>query len=226
MAVTRLFGYFAVLVLSYISPFCVSAQTTPFFTGEFWVELEPVVRFEEIDTSSAEDQLKALLEEARFVFSAMLYGLEFRYVPLDLRRNVAEEFEIQLLAEIEWSDPRLSVVSSRYQNGRRYVHLRYAPNEEQSGWMRFWESNVHTVSSGYGEGNVFRGQEEKLEAIRNALKESIRGYLRPRENNKPREISGLAAFSSVPGVVIDSGIYRAKVDVKLDIRSVVPYKVY
>ena len=55
---------------------------------------------------------------------------------------------------------------------------------------------------------------------------ALRAYTRTRVYTKPREISGLAAFASVPYVVIDEGTYRAKVEVKLDIREVLPYKVY
>lgn len=201
-------------------------EAAVFLEGEFWVELEPMVRFEEADAGTSEDQIRVLLEEARFVYSGMLYGFSFRYVPLDLRREVEEEFEITPLAEIAWGDPRLTVAESRYSNGRRYLIIRYQPQENQLAWVRFWDSNIHAVSTAYGTGDVFHGQEEKRAAIEEGLKEAIRGYLRPREYNKPKEISGRVAFAEVPYVVIDSGYYRAKVEAKLDIREIVPYNIH
>ena len=203
-----------------------AAQTLPILQGEFWVELEPLVGIEGGNPETDEEQIELLLGEAQMVFSGMVYGFEFRYVPSDLRREVAEEFDLDLLAEIPWGDASLSVAQSRYQSGRRYVLIRYFVSEVQGSWVRFWDSNTHPTSTAIGEGNLFRGRDEKLTAIRNGVKEAIRAYTRTRVYTKPREISGLAAFASVPYVVIDEGTYRAKVEVKLDIREVLPYKVY
>jgi hypothetical protein len=218
------FAFASLLALLAAAP--APAQELPIYEAEFWIELEPAVAIEGVDLSDGEEQARLLLEEARFVFSGMLYGFEFRYVPLDLRREVAEEFEITPLAEIRWGDPRLSITESRYRNGRRYVFIRYTVAGEQAAWVRYWGSNIHAVSAAYGTGNVFSGQEEKYAAVREGLKESIRAYARSREYNKPREISGRVAFASAPYIIIDSGEYRAKVESKLAIRSVIPYRTY
>ncbi len=202
------------------------ARTLPVLQGEFWVEIEPFVRQEGAERESEDDQIRLLLEEARLVFAGMVYGFKFRYVPGDRRREVAEEFDLDLAAEIPWGDPALHVTESRYESGRRYVLITYFVSAEQGPWIRFWESNLHPSATAFGEGNLFRGREEKLNAIREGVKEAVRGYLRTREYNKPREISGLVAFASAPYVIIDAGVYRAKVEVKLDIREIVPYKIY
>ena len=197
----------------------------PLLSGEFWVEVDPLVEVE-TNLETSDDQILVLLTEARYVFSGMIYGFEFRYVPLDLGRDVAEEFELDPVAEIPWGDPGIIVAESRYENGRLYALIRYWVPREQRAWIDFWGSNVHPSVSAFGTGDFLEGRPAKFSSFYDGIRESIRGYLRPREANKPREIAGRIAFSQVPYVVIDGGVYRSRVEVKLDIRNIIPYKVY
>ena len=198
----------------------------PILSSEFWVETAPLIEIEGESTESPEDQIRILLEEARYVFSGMIYGFSFRYVPLDLRREVEEEFELEPLYEIVWGDPRLTVAESRRESGRRYALIRYWISEEQSSWVRFWDSNVHATAAAFGAGDFFDGRVAKFAAMEAAIRESVRAYLRPRELNKPKEISGRLVFAEAPYVIIDGGEYRAKVEVKLDVREVVQYQIF
>lgn len=202
------------------------SEDLPILSSEFWVETAPLIEIEDDQIESPEDQIRILLEEARYVFSGMIYGFSFRYVPLDVRREVEEEFDLEPLHEIVWGDPRLSVAESRREKGRRYALIRYWVSEEQSGWVRFWASNVHATAAAFGAGDFFDGRMAKFDAMEAAVLESVRAYLRPRELNKPKEISGRLIFAEAPYVIIDGGEYRAKVEVKLDIREVVPYTLY
>ena len=185
-----------------------------------------MVEFASGEQETGEDQIRLLLEEARFVFSGMVYGFRFRYVPSDRARAVVEEFDLVPLHQIAWGDPALSVVESRFEAGRRYALIRYWVAEEQQSWSRFWQSNVHAPASAFGSSDLFGGRSAKLEAIEEGVIESVRAFLRPREQNKPKEISGRVAFADVPYVVISGGEYHARVEVKLDIQEVIPYRIF
>ena len=202
------------------------SEDLPILSSEFWVETAPLIEIEDDQIESPEDQIRILLEEARYVFSGMIYGFSFRYVPLDVRREIEEEFELEPLYEIVWGDPGLTVVESRRESGRRYALIRYWVSEEQSSWVRFWASNVHATAAAFGAGDFFDGRMAKFDAMEAGVLESVRAYLRPRELNKPKEISGRLVFAEAPYVIIDGGEYRAKVEVKLDIREVVPYTIF
>ena len=215
-----------ILLLSFFASQQVSGQNEPIYFGEFWGEVDPVEEIAAGEQEANEARVKAILEDAVYAFSGMVYGFTFRYVPVDFRREVAEELEIAPAAEIPWGDPGLSVVESSFVNGRQRLLIRYITHPEQSSWIEYWNSNVFPASSGYAEGNLLLGKREKQAAIERAIREAIREYLKPREANKPREISGMFAFDSVPRIIIDEGSYKAIVSVKLDIREVVPYKVF
>ena len=216
----------AMVAFQFIFASSLFSDDLPILASEFWVETAPLIELEGDKVESPEDQIRILLEEARYVFSGMLYGFSFRYVPLDIRREVEEEFDLEPLFEIVWGDPRLSVAESRRESGRRYALVRYWISEEQRSWVRFWASNVHATAAAFGSGDFFDGRIGKFDAIEEAVLESVRAYVRPRELNKPKEISGRLVFAEAPYVIIDGGEYRAKVEVKLDIREVVPYKLF
>ncbi len=218
--------FFALVAASVFLPISAWPQNLHVLTGEFWLELEPHVRQEGRAPQSAEERIELLLSEAQYVFSGMIYGFSFRYVPLDLRRNVTEELEVKPVATILRGDPALAVVEARIESGRHFALIRYHVREEQRTWVDHWSSNLFERATGYGTGDMLKGEEQKRIAIENGIREAIRAYLRPREYNKPKEISGFAAFVDVPYVVIDEGHYRAKVSVKLDIRDIVPYRLY
>ena len=211
----------------FIATTCFAFDQYDVLSGEFWVELDPRIKLDgENYPLTPEDAAKSLLEEARFAFSGMIYGFEFVYTPFDKAREVLEIFELEAVAEIPWGDPALSIVSLRESGSLQFGHMRYAPEGHQVRWIQAWESNVHPRSTGIGEADLFRGTEQKREAVREAVKEAIREYLRPRILNKPKEIRGEAVFVEAPYVFIDSGFYRAKVSVKLRIDKIVPYRQY
>ncbi len=216
----------AFFILVFFVPSVVSAQDLPILTAEFWLELEPHIRVQGGTAETNDERIERLLREAQFVFSGMIYGFSFRYVPLDRRRGVEEELEVDPVATIKWGDPALSVVDARIDSGRHRALIRYNVGEKQRHWIDHWQSNIFERSTGYGRGNVFKGEDQKRRAVENGIREAIRNYLRPREYNKPKEIAGFAAFSEEPYIIIDEGFYKAKVLVKLDIRSVVPYKMH
>ena len=193
------------------------------YKGRFFVLLEPAGPFEpdEYDEDAAVAQL---LNEAQYVFSAMIYGFNFDYIPLDLARGVSEEFSLEQVYTIPWGDPGLSAVDGRYKDGRYDAEIRYRVSELQLPWVVSWDTNILVTVGASGEGSLYSGYEGKKNAIDNSVKESLRNYLRPRIYNKPRRITGTARLAEVPYITMDSGKYICKSKVTLRFDEILEYK--
>ena len=200
--------------------------STTLSLGEFWCELEPMFRDGEEYPLPEETAIKRVLEEARFVISAMLYGFRFVYTPYDSKRQIDELFTLDAIATIPWGDPSLIVTSSRVENKKLLVNLRYRISEYQEPWLRSWESGVLATSSGMGEKPMYAGHTQRLAAIEDALREAVREYLRAIVYNKPREVRGTLVLKKKPVIRIESGNYLASVQIALQIDEIVPYTAF
>ena len=219
-------GLSSVLLTLIVSIFLYSQTDTPILSGEFWVELDPAIQDDGDYPLSRDDAARRLLEEARFVYSGMIYGFTFIYTPFDSQREVEEIFLVTPVAEIPWGDPSMSVAQMRVGGNRQYAIIRFFSNEHHAAWLSANGSNLFPVAAGFGSGDVFKGYREKMTAIQEAMKEAIRSYLRPRFLNKPKEVSGSLSLTEVPYLVIDAGQYVAKVSIRIDLKEVVPYRLY
>ena len=203
-----------------------SLDSDPVLAGEFWVELDPFFKTEEKYPLEQEEAYLRILEEARYVFSGIMYGFTFVYTPYDSGREVEEIFAIEATASIPWGDPALSIAETRVEGNLLFALVRYYPAEHQLRWLRMMESNIYDNATGRGGADLFRGPASKYEAIIEAAKEGIRQYLRSRIFNKPKEVNGKIVFADVPYVIIDGGKYVAKVSVRIDIDEIIPYRVF
>lgn len=193
--------------------------------AEFWTE-RTVIAFDEGAGGTPKRTpvpIDRLLEEARYVFSGMIYGFSFEYTPSDTLRNVEEYFTIEPIAQIPWGDSGLTVMDTREAEERVYVRIRYFLNDYQEPWITMWQSNTLPANSAFGEAPVYRGVENKIEAINRGIKQAVRNYLRQRVYNKPKKITGEAVLQAPPRIVIKAGAYRAAVDVKMKLDEVRPY---
>ncbi len=201
-------------------------DTDPILTGEFWVELDPFVESGQDSRLSREEAHTRILEEARFVFSGMIYGFKFVYTPSDATRKVAELFTFEPVAQIPWGDPALSVADVRIDGNLLRAYVRYIPTDHQLRWLKMMQSNIYSDATGWGQASMFAGRAAKYRAMEEAAKEAIRAHLRPRIYNKPKEVRGSVVFAEAPYVLIDAGEYKAKVTVKIDVDEIIPYRLY
>ncbi len=218
---TAVFFLSSVAVFSYTDP----EYDTITIRGGFFVLLEPAGPFEP-EVYDEEKAIRQLLEEARYVFSAMIYGFNFVYIPKDSLRGVEEEFSFAPVHTIPWGDSGLRVTDGRYKNGRYDAEISYEISKDQVPWVVSWETSVLPAVTAVGEGPLFSGMEGKKEAIGNSVKESLRNYLRPRIYDKPRRISGLARLSEVPYITMDAGNYICKARVTLRLEEILEYEIY
>ena len=199
--------------------------------GEFWVRedlMEIVSPGENIretgDISQRqEDALKELLEDARWAFSGMIYGFSVIWIPPSNARNVKEELLIEPLALIPEGDSRMRTVSLTRENGFLYVLLEYTPDSTQESRLEGWSGEVYPASAGAGTAAVNFGS--RRNAIKAAIKEALRAYLRVRDYNRPREIRGRAAFTAFPYTSLSKGSIKASVILRMDLEPLRAYTV-
>lgn len=211
----------------------------PVYSSEFWFfpEDEPDDIFGDtaFDVPGVRDdteelvqkKLKELLEEAAFIYSGMLYGFDFTYVPGDSKRRVGESFTLTPIASIVWGDSALSVGNVRQSGEKIFVNIIYRCEERHINWLNYWNTGNLTVLGA----SAFSKLPERTvvgrrDAVEEAAKLAVRIYMQGKVHNKPREISGSFIFAEPPRLRYEAGLYNASVKIKLDIKEVENYSVY
>lgn len=203
-----------------------SAAANELLVQEFWAELHPLVTGTPTGTMTREQVITHLLQEARFVFSGMIYGFEFSYTPYDSAREVPDQFELTPIAEIPWGDPNLKVLDTRVENDLLHVRITYSPAEYQSQRYHAWSSNILDSATGQGTASYYDGIDSRMSAMKDAIKSAIRDYARARVYNKPKQITGTLSLVGAPRIIVDSGKYIATANIHLQISRIVPYTVF
>ncbi|MCL2705170.1 MAG: hypothetical protein FWE72_03070 [Spirochaetaceae bacterium] len=225
------------LILSiYLTLFCFGAwaqvRDLPVFNNEFWffAENSPVFYVIEKDQDEQKEdmnkKIKDLLDEAVFVYSGMIYGFTFTYTPSDQKRGVKEEFSIVPTATIQYGDPAMSVKATRKEKAKTFVRLEYRCENHHQSWLSYWNSSTFPVIGGSGTSFASEGAASRIEAMEQAVKESVRTYMRGRIHNKPRSITGNFVFKEVPVIKQAAGLYTASVKIKIDIMNIETYNFF
>ncbi len=200
--------------------------------AEFWAESEPVevLPAEISDTAPRvvvpDEVVRSLLDEGRYIFAGMIWGFEFRYVPYDKTRGVAEELDIVPLGAIPWGDPRLAAAQTRLTGTQLRAYLEYRPDPTAAARKAGWGQANFQSAQGRGSAPLAGGREARKTALDQAAKEALRELLRPVEKNKPREIRGLFAYDASPRIVITGGTYTAIVRIRVRVAEIRGYSVY
>lgn len=205
---------------------CGNSFAVDFLSGEFWALFELPTDDFHIVTPDQEELIELLQDEMRFIYSGIIYGFSFTYVPSDVSRSIEEVLKVELMAEIAPGDKNLSVYQSRMDNSRMYVRSKYTLEEYQQRWYDFWDSSAFPVSQGEGVAEMYLGYDQRIEACRQGIKEAVRNYLRQRYYNKPQEISGYVRLTDIPFFRVDAGGFVAKVRVTMDIREIKDYQTF
>lgn len=199
---------------------------------EFWLQKNPISLVspggnerEPGELSERERlQYEILLDDARWAFSGMIYGFDIRWTPSSRARGVEEELTVTPVALIPKKDSRMNVVSFVEENGFVFIQLEYHPDETQERRIAAWRRGGNPQASGYGAASVFL-QDSRRASMEQAIKESIRSWLRAREYNRPREIDGWVAFVSEPETSFLRGEIRAFVTLSMDLKPLRAYRI-
>lgn len=208
----------------------------PYILGEFVYNLNLDLSSNPFSDMSAEDfdvhpgenyeweVMTSLMEEARWIFSAMIYGLKITYTPSDLSRSVNSLYKAELLAEIAFGDPRLEVYDTSLEDNQFYLFIRYKPDIYQQRRIDYWGSGVFESSAAYGTSPLF-DENSRINAIKDAIRIALENQLKPDEFNKPRMIEAEVLLRASPVISIDAGHNRAFVRIRTDIKNVQHYRV-
>jgi hypothetical protein len=192
-----------------------------------WVELEPLVRIDTgvypIPIDVAERQL---LEEGRQLFSGMIYGWTFTYIPGDRERHVLESFVLTPVAQIPWGSSRLAVRETEVLEQKLWARISYTMSAEEALRRASWESNTAVLSTGRGKALANAGSPGKGASLQDAMRDAIRLSLDTRYVNKPRQVSGELILWEDPRTIVRAGVYSTVAKVKLLVRELIPYRIF
>lgn len=176
---------------------------------------------------------KAVLEEARWVFGAMTWGLDFSYTPSDKARGIAELFEVRQ----RWADGLpmdLRAVAARTEADTAIVDVEYHPDSVSASEMEAWK-RASAVSQGRGTAAAFKADRAgasspdpaaRIDAAKDAARSALREYLREITHNKPREVKGAFALAGPPRLFLSGGRWVASVRVYARIDDIRAYGAY
>jgi len=203
------------------------------FQGELWMPFAAVTPGELERKTPDQEKLDALLEEMQMVFSGMVYGWSFTYRPVDPARKVDEFLDVVPLGRIVGSQgdvatARALAVSTRIDEkaGTLVVLFRYYLAPHEAARRQAWGSFNLDQAAGIGKAKVVDRLESRLEALRQAVKESVRNLLRPKVYNRPQEIRGEALLREIPRYSIQSGQYVCTAKFQMRILNVREYPLY
>ena len=215
-------GFLLILCLNPFPGITLFAQEYPPIEADIWIELDSAA--ETLSPVALQEARRLADEEAGFLLAGMIYGYRFSYRPLDRERGVAEEFLLTPGGTPPGTAIRPADVRGR--GSRLMLLYRYYPDEAEHLRISSWLSAAIPSVIGYGEERFILGHEGKMEAYRQALKEAVREYLRPRERNKPRRIEGELFLIDTPSVGVQAGKYRVRMRLKIELNQVDAYGSY
>ncbi len=177
-------------------------------------------------TLSKEEISKAVLEDARWILSGMIYGFEVQYVPSDKNRRVTGRFTAEPVVTLPFGDPALRVFKTWTENGRFFIQIRYTLQDFQQRRLRAWSSNIFPEAGGMGSASLYKGPSGRIDSIKEGIKNALHTYLRVKVKNKPREIDARVILDAPPYITIQAGGYTAKVRIKFALDRIIPYGAY
>jgi len=181
--------------------------------------------FEARPDEDYEDQIyRSLLEEARWIFSAMIYGLTVNYTPSDLARNVDRLYEARLRAQIPFGDPRLDIYDTFVEDNVFHAFVRYELDPYQKRRVEYWESGVFDSGASYGFWLYFE-EGSRINAIKDGIRVALENQIKPEIFNKPRQIEADVILRECPLITVDAGKNRAFVKIRSDIKGLQAYRV-
>lgn len=182
-----------------------------------------------MDGASMEERQEAainqLLEDARWVFSGMIYGFNILWKPFSPERDTKETLEIQPIGIIPRGDPRLQVISAVWEDEILYILLEYQPDETQQRHLEAWKSQALPFAVGSGKASLFEDKPYKT-AMEQAVREAMRSYFRARYYSRPRLIRGKAGFLDFPRAGFWQASIQASIKLAMDMPPPTPYTVY
>lgn len=169
---------------------------------------------------------EALQEVSNFLLTGMSYGWEFSYTPSDARREVKEVFEIKAIGELEIKKEEISIKEVRVKYPYIHCWAEYNLSSDEVARQKSWKDLKYKTIKGMGEGLRKNETEGVKTAYTNAIKKAIREYARKIQKNKPKEIIGEVLIKDCPRLFCASGLFKAEIELYINIKEIVPYTAF
>ncbi len=177
----------------------------------------------EQDNAPTYEGVVNILEEARWIFSGMLYGFTFMYTPSDSNMQVAESFSLTPKALIDYGDPLLRIDSIHVEGSLMRMELSYELTADQQRRQELLILSDRYLSQGKGTGSLINNSEGRREAVEDAIRLAVRAGARRLVGQKPRLIEGDLVLRSVPIIGVDRGRFRASVQINFRVEQITSY---
>lgn len=213
------------IVLTFLTLLFISTiqASDRFISGLF---VHPVSRYFDMDMEANNDEWdteEEFIEDIYEIVSGIVYGWDFYYEPSDIRREIDEIFEIKPIAQIKRDDPNMHLKDNWVENYIMYQNIVYYLSDYQRAWLKSWKTTLIASSSGEGEGSSYT-EDGKDEALREALKDSIKREFQSRGKDKPQSIKGQILLKETPRLFINSGLFHYQVDVFILYKDIDEFK--
>ncbi|MGF7110300.1 hypothetical protein [Treponema pedis] len=204
-----------------------SKDTAVIVRSPVWVFLETEPGSFDGKTKDAELPPKEALKElSGHILGGMTYGWKFSYTPYDKKRGVKEFFEIVPIVQIEKNDKNIVITDVKIKYPFCYCWVEYKISEAQAVRMKFWKSISHKTVKGRGTGERSDELKGVYNAYTEAVKNAVREYARKVIKNKPKELIGELLIKENPRLYVESGLFKAELELYLNIEKIVPYTVF
>jgi hypothetical protein len=200
---------------------------------------EVVVDFEPIYAGHVDEEYpldipaagRRALEEAAFLYSAMIYGWTFYYEVGERARQIEEILELHPVHQIQFGDPALKVTDTEIKDMRFRVWTDYHLTSRQQSRMQAWRTgtirNAQAIGYSPSSIDVYPGWLIlKMSALEDAARAALRAMLRSSERNRPKEVTGIICIASFPRFFIEGSRWAASARFRVQINEIIPFAVH
>ncbi len=169
---------------------------------------------------------EALQEVSNFLLTGMSYGWEFSYTPSDARREVKEVFELKAINDLKIKKEEINIKEVRIKYPYIYCWAEYSLSSSELARQISWKNLKYKTVKGRGEDFRKNETEGVKTAYTNAIKNAIITHARKIKKNKPKEIIGEVLIKNSPHLSCASGLFKAEVELYINIKEIVPYTAF
>lgn len=168
----------------------------------------------------------ALEKTSSFLLLGMAYGWKFSYTPSDKGRDVKEVFQIIPIENSKIRKELITIKEVKIKYPYVYSWAEYPLSIYEVERHSSWLSLKYKTIKGVGEGKRKEETKGVKEAYTNAIKNAIMKYAKKQIKNKPKEIVGEVLIKSSPRLFCTSGLFKAEVELYINIKEIIPYTVF
>lgn len=170
--------------------------------------------------NQSKEAVEALVEEARYIFSGIIYGFAFKYTPANRKTKRMEAWILTPVSMIPVGDPSLKSHDAQIIGNQLDIHFTYSLSEEQRHRRKRWNTVEFPTISGVGIADAFIETERLQKSIEDALKRGVHNHYSSFLFHKPRTITGWVALTSPPIISFSEGQYTARCEGRIEVSEI------